>query len=121
MQPAVSLKRPEQGMKILRQVLHYVDRHLTTVKGVSEIASAVFVSDSYVYQLFQKKLGISPKKYVNVQRLQLAKEYICAGEQPSTVYLKCGFKDYSAFFRAYKALFGYAPIHTPMNTPIATP
>ena len=100
---------PEQSDKLLNACLAYIDENLTRIENVSDVAKAVFASDSYVYQIFRKKLGKSPKRYIRDGRLTLAKYYIEKGESPSSVYLKCGFKDYSSFFRAYKKLFGFAP------------
>ena len=39
----------------------------------------------------------------------LAKKYLKKGHHPTSVYLECGFNDYSTFYRAYKARFGASP------------
>ena len=38
-----------------------------------------------------------------------SKEQIAAGKNPSEIWEKCGFGDYSTFFRAYKKQFGVSP------------
>lgn len=104
----------EQSDKILNACLAYIDKNLTRIENVSEISKAVFVSDSYVYQIFRNKLGKSPKRFIRDGRLTLAKYFIDKGEAPSLIYLKCGFKDYSSFFRAYKKFFGVTPTYDDM-------
>jgi len=99
----------EPAEKILKDALDYINQNIATIKNIQEIAEAVFVSSSYIYQLFQKKLHISPKKLLAQKRLVLAQSYISAGMSPYSTYQKCGYKDYSTFYRAYKAHFGHAP------------
>ena len=37
------------------------------------------------------------------------KELLLGGENPYRVYEKCGFNEYSSFYRAYKSEFGVSP------------
>lgn len=98
-----------EGQKILDAALAYINENLTTIVDVEEIASHVFVSSSYIYQLFHRKLHTSPKKLLTAKRLLLANDQILQGASPSTVYLKCGFRDYCTFYRSYKGYFGHSP------------
>jgi transcriptional regulator GlxA family with amidase domain len=54
-------------------------------------------------------MRISPKKYITSKRLLAAQQLLRAGERPTTVYLKCGFSTYPAFYKRYVEFFGYAP------------
>ena len=47
--------------------------------------------------------------YVVLKRLLYAKALLGNGETPAAACAKCGFRDYSPFFRAYKAQFGVSP------------
>ena len=102
-------KNIKSSEKILKGALNYINKNLTTIEDIQEIADAVFVSSSYIYQLFQKKLRISPKKLLAQKRLLLARSCILSGEPPYAVYQKCGYKDYSTFYRAYKSQFQQSP------------
>ena len=53
--------------------------------------------------------GSSMWAYIKRKRLLLAKELLTGGENPYLVYEKCGFNEYSSFYRAYKAEFGVSP------------
>ncbi|MBE7034478.1 MAG: helix-turn-helix domain-containing protein, partial [Ruminococcaceae bacterium] len=59
--------------------------------------------------LFSEHLEITPKKYINTKRLILAQKKIRQGEKPTQIYPKCGFSEYSTFWREYKNYFGYSP------------
>jgi AraC-like DNA-binding protein len=39
----------------------------------------------------------------------MAQREISFGAKPTDVYVKCGFSDYSTFYRAYKNQFGKPP------------
>lgn len=95
--------------KVLIAAIEYINAHLASVKDIQEVASAVFVSCPYLYQLFQKHLHISPKKFITAKRLALAHEMILSGKSPLVSCNQCGYKDYSTFYRAYYTMFGHAP------------
>lgn len=94
---------------LLSTALQYVNEHLFTIRDVGEIAAAVYVTESYLFRLFKNELKQSPKKYLTSKRLLAAQRLIALGESPTTVYQRCGFGDYTTFYRNYKALFGQSP------------
>ncbi len=68
-----------------------------------------FISRTTLYALFRETTGSCIHEYITLKRLMMARELLAAGEQPTGVYLKCGFKDYSTFYRAYKKRFSESP------------
>jgi len=94
---------------VLSEAIAYINEHLLTVKNVSEIADHLFVSEGYLFQLFRKEIHQTPKKYITDKRMLLAQTMIRSGERPSEVCAKCGFSDYSVFYRSYKLFFNKAP------------
>lgn len=93
----------------LSAALRYINDNLFSLQSISEVADALFITESYLYRLFKNELHKSPKKYINDKRLLAAQSLIQMGERPTDVYERCGFQDYSAFFRNYKEYFGYSP------------
>jgi AraC-like DNA-binding protein len=89
--------------------LRYINNNLFTLKSISEVAEALFITESYLYRIFKSELHKSPKKYINDKRLLAAQSLIQMGEKPTEIYERCGFSDYTAFFRSYKEYFGYSP------------
>lgn len=94
---------------LLSDALGYINDNLFSLKSIGDIAAVLFVSESYLYRLFKGELKQSPKKYILNKRLLAAQNLLAVGESPSKVYEKCGFNDYTAFYRSYKSFFGYAP------------
>ena len=94
---------------IISKALKYTNENLCTLSGIEEIAEHLFVSESYIFRLFQKELHQTPKKYILEKRLLLAQKMIRDGEKPTDVFLKCGFCDYTTFYRNYIAFYGHSP------------
>lgn len=99
----------EQTNPLICTAISYIDRNLTTLKDIDEICNELYITKSHLHHLFTKHLKITPKKYITAKRLALAQREIYNGGKATEVCLKCGFSDYSAFFRAYKNHFGKSP------------
>ena len=94
---------------LLTETLRYINDNLCTLTGIGEIAKKLFVSESYLFRIFKNELHQTPKKYIRDKRLLLAQKMISDGKKPIIVYEKCGFSDYTAFYRSYISFFGYSP------------
>lgn len=94
---------------LISKALKYTNEHLQTLTGIEEIANHLFVSESYLFRLFQRELHQTPKKYIMEKRLLMAQKMISAGERATAVCERCGFGDYTTFYRNYTAFFGHSP------------
>lgn len=94
---------------LVYRAAEYIDENLLSLTGVDEVCSKLFVTKSHLYHLFNEYLNISPKKYIMHKKLTFAKREIYLGKKATEVCVKCGFSDYSAFYRAYKKHFGCSP------------
>ena len=94
---------------LLSRALKYINENIFSIKSMSEIADAVFVTESYLFRLFRDELKQTPKKYLLTKRLLYAQNFILSGELPTKVWQKCGFNDYTSFYRSYKTLFNKSP------------
>ena len=95
--------------RMLSKALNYINKHLCKPFTVADVAEHLFVSESYLFRLFQKELHQTPRKYIMDKRLIIAKKMIDAGEKPTLVSEKCGFGDYTTFYRNYVSFFGSTP------------
>lgn len=98
---------------LISKALRYTNDNLCTLTGIREIAEHLFVSESYLFRLFQKELHQTPKKYIMEKRLLLAHKMLASGEKPTAVCEKCGFCDYTTFYRNYVTSFGRPPSEKP--------
>ena len=49
------------------------------------------------------------KAYLNLRRVTHAKNLMMQGEKATTIFDKCGFFDYSTFYRAFVKYVGMSP------------
>lgn len=96
---------------LVSKCINYINENLSEELSVCKIAKFLNMSESSVAHIFKKEMNISLHKYVTEKRLMAAYRRISSGESATSVYLECGFKDYSNFYRQYKKLLGFAPSH----------
>jgi len=96
----------------MAQALEYIEKHITEIGEIEELCRALHVSRAALYREFETALNVSPKRYINQKRLQMARELLLLGEDAARVALRCGWRDYSAFYRAYRTHFGHSPKDT---------
>lgn len=97
------------GNGTVSEALRIINENLFTISGVGEVASRLFVSESYLFRAFKKELCATPKKYINDKRLLAAQRFIKMGDSSIVAAEKCGYRDYTAFYRAYVKFFGNTP------------
>lgn len=103
-------------MNILKYINdHIAEEHLC----VDTIAQAVFLNRSYLMHLFKAETGYTLGKYITEKRLFLARSHIARGMSVTEACYRSGFKNYTAFYYAYRNKYHTAPtIHSPL---ISTP
>ncbi len=107
---AFSKRQNEQGEdSTASRIVHYINDHITEPLSTREIAKQFLISRTALYALFRETTGTGIHDYINVKRLIMAQSLLRTGEKPTNVAEKCGFGDYTTFYRAYKKLFGTSP------------
>ena len=107
--PLVNSDEISSASPLVSKALRYINENLCTISGTREIANHLFVSESYLFRIFKNELHESPKKYIMDKRLLLSQKMIASGEAPGYVCEKCGFGDYTSFYRNYTSFFGHSP------------
>ena len=88
---------------------HYIEENLERHISVAELAEHVYLSKYYFMRFFKEMTGTSVYQYIIQKRLVGASNLIMEGVPVASVYLYCGFGDYTSFLRAFKKQFGYSP------------
>jgi AraC-like DNA-binding protein len=94
---------------VISEFLRYVNENLCSPIDIGRVADSLYVSESYLFRLFKRELHQTPRKYVREKRLMMARRMLSEGERPTAVCTRCGFSDYTTFYRNYVAFFGYPP------------
>lgn len=91
------------------RLIDYVNRNLSEDLTLDSVCEQFYISKSQLQRLFKKATGTTLWHYVTIKRLALACQLLESGEQPTHIYSRCGFADYSTFYRAFVKTYGHAP------------
>ncbi len=89
---------------VLNSIITYINTHLATVT-VNDLSVTFNLSTSYIWTLFKKYLICSPKNYIVIKKLTLAKSLIDKGVSKTEAASLCGYENYPSFYRAYTKLY----------------
>lgn len=107
-QPLVAQNWQQQKNQLV-DIINYINANYTRSLSIDSLCRHFYVSSTQLNRSFRNSTGVPVWKYILTKRLLYAKELLENGEAPAAACVKCGFHDYSPFFRAYKAHFGVSP------------
>jgi AraC-like DNA-binding protein len=90
-------------------VLGYINDHYQENLTLDHLANRFFISKYHLSREFQRLVGTSVHRYIVQKRLVMAKQMLSQGLPSSDVYQRCGFGDYSNFYRAFKQEYQISP------------
>lgn len=94
----------------IRLARSFVDSHFSEPIGVEDIAAAAHVTSRYMYKLFKKRLGRSPKEYLTDRRMECARYLLSTtGLSVSEISADVGFGNPSGFAAAFREKHGAPP------------
>lgn len=91
------------------KVLQYINEHYNEDLSLEILASHFFVSKYHLSHEFSNAVGTGVYRYIMLKRLSVAKQLLFENISAGEVCYKCGFKDYTNFYRAFKAEYGISP------------
>lgn len=96
----------------VKQAIEYIHLHYHQHLSVSEIARVLFLDEGYLYNLFIRHLGQSPKAYLNHCRLEKACKLLKNTDlQIGEIARSVGYEDALQFSRFFKRQTGLSPLH----------
>lgn len=102
------------SLRRIREIAAFIDENLHRDLTLDSIADQFFFSKFYLSRLFKRHMNMTPHAYITERRLLLAKQLLYEGIPPTEVYKRCGYTDYSVFFRSFKKFYGTAPGKFPL-------
>lgn len=93
----------------IEALLKYINEHLKEELTIDELAAKCYVSRFYLMHRFKEETGYTIYNYIMQKRLLLAKELLGKGVGAAQAATECGFREYSAFLRAFKKNFKTTP------------
>ena len=101
--------RPAQPDTVEYQIIRYINKNLDKDLTLKELSERFFLSRAQLCLRFKNATGTSVGKYISIKRLLLARQKLLQGQKPTDIFSKCGYHDYTTFYRAYTRFFGHSP------------
>lgn len=91
------------------KLIEYVNQNIGGSITAESVCQKFYISKPQLYRIFRRNTGMTMAQYVTLKRLMQARRLIAQGEKPTEVFSKCGYNDYSTFYRAYMKAYGQSP------------
>ena len=103
---------PEPGDNadsVVYRILGYISDHYSEDLSLDFLANEFFISKYHLSREFSRVVGTSVHRYIVQKRLIMARQMMAAGVSTSEVSQRCGFGDYSNFYRAFTGEYQISP------------
>ena len=91
------------------RVSDYLDAHLESGVTLNDVAQSMYLSKFYLTRAFRAQTGTTIYGMLQKKRMIKARNLLYAGIEPQSAAEKCGFSDYSGFYKAFRAEYGVSP------------
>ena len=94
----------------IRQSLDFIDRHLSQTMTIDELSRSAGLSPSRFAHLFQEIMGLSPLRYIERRRIELATNLLLSTGKPiSAIAQEVGYEDALYFSRVFRRTMEASP------------
>ena len=94
----------------LFDILYYIQDHLTESLTVESIAERAGFHPSYFSRYFKRYMGITPVRYINEHKMDLAKHFVSTTDKPiKEIAALLGYPDQFMFSKKFRERFGVSP------------
>lgn len=101
--------KEKEHTPLLKAILDFLNANLNKKLYLNDIAEQFYISPVYLEKIFKSNMHISLMHYFREKQLLQAKSLILQGEKPTSVYLMCGFDNYTTFYKSFVKQFGCSP------------
>jgi AraC-like DNA-binding protein/mannose-6-phosphate isomerase-like protein (cupin superfamily) len=108
---SATLAGPSSGKKDLAyECVRYMDRHLTEIRELGQIADSIGYSYSHLSHVFRLEMGVSLQSYWNRKRILHAMKLLQSGEASITrIAETLHYQSVHSFSKAFKKISGLSP------------
>ncbi|MDO5398777.1 MAG: AraC family transcriptional regulator [bacterium] len=100
----------KKKVKKSQRILEYVNENYVYIKKISDITDIFKVSENYVFQIFRKNYGMTPKHYINKLRINNACHRLKYSDKSiKSIAYDCGYDSYEHFINVFKQKVGCTP------------
>ena len=114
-------ERAEVGRAALGRVRDYLEAHFANPISLLELSALAGVSPFHLSRRFRSRYGLPPYMYLELVRVNRARDLLRRGEPISRVAFDTGFSDQSHLTRRFKRVIGVPPGQYARTYAVATP
>lgn len=92
-------------------LVSWLESNIAESIGVPDMALQARMSERTFHRKFTAQVGVTPSKFLDGLRLEIAKRYLETSDPVKTVATRIGFRSESAFRNAFRERFGITPTH----------
>lgn len=111
---------PRESNRGLAPILDYIQRNLKLELSPDTLAAQACMSVRSLYVLFERHLGVTPKRYVRQRKLERVHACLsdrsCAVRSVTEIAVEYGFTHLGRFAETYRQQFGELPSETVRNS-----
>jgi AraC family transcriptional regulator of arabinose operon len=94
----------------IQAVIDYLNLHLNQPLSVGELADAAHISESHLAHLFREQVGVPPKRFIEMRRMQRAMDLLISTNRPiGQIANDVGFDNAFHFSARFRRCAGCSP------------
>lgn len=93
----------------VNNIIKYINQNLHKRLSISDLCETFYLSKSNLCKMFHDAVKVPIIRYINNKKIMYSQELIRKGFTLSEVANKCGYADYSTFYRNYQKIIGSPP------------
>lgn len=97
--------------RLLKSALHYIHKNYAGKMSITSLAGHLYIDRTYLFRIFEGKLGISPNQYLTEYRLRRACELLRQTNlSVNEIAFSVGFTEQSHFSAKFRRCMNMAPL-----------
>lgn len=90
-------------------ILTFINQNIADELTLDMLSDHFYLSSSYLCRIFKSSTGTTINKYITARRITIAKALLNEGLTVTETCERCGFNDYSNFFKSFTKAVGIPP------------
>lgn len=107
--PAVRLATREELYRRLHRARDFIASCYDEPLSVADVANVAAMSPFHLHRAFKKAFGVTPMRYLQARRLEVARRLLARGARVTDVCFAVGFESLGSFSALYRRRFGAPP------------